>query len=732
MAVDAFALLAVPLQRCLWQMGWTHLRAIQAQAIELVLRSEYDGLISASTAAGKTEAAFLPVLSKIYESPQPSVQALYVGPLKALINDQFRRLDELCEHAEIPVHRWHGDVTAGRKSKLLAKPAGVLLITPESIESLFVNRSSALAKLFRHLQFIVIDEVHAFVGHERGRHLRSLLFRLERYVSAPYRLLALSATLGDAVPQYAKWMRPEQPERVHLIDDPDGQRSIRFRINGYTVGKTGTQPRSVEESASQHLVADLYNQVAGNKNLIFANAKGDVEYYADLLNGICLKQGRPPEFLVHHGSVSKDVREHTEELMRSNRPHSTLCSSTLELGIDIGNVAQVGQIGVPWTVASQVQRLGRSGRREDEPSIMQVYLEEQTLSPGSDLADRLRPSLLQAVALTELMLEHWIEPPRIDELDFSTLIQQVLSTLVERGGAKATELFDCLVARGAFARVVPQQFAELLHCLANHDLIEQTSEGELILGLEGEAIVRSYEFYSAFLTPPEYDVICGSKSIGKLPSSIRLPEPGDHFLLSGRRWEVLEIDANRQQILVVLAKKRKRPEFAGSSADIHTVVRRKMREVLLSEKNFAYLNPEARDWLESSRNDARQSGLDDTQWVRYGRNACELYPWVGSRTLTAMQLLARFAKLDVSTIPDRKPPIALRFAKNQPEVSDTLRRVLASCPSADELAAQMTAKHLRKYDVYLSDPLLHCNLADSALDLEEAVHELVRMVGYRS
>ncbi len=267
MGIDAFNVLAEPLRRCLWQMGWTHLRPIQASAIELVLCSEQDGLISASTASGKTEAAFLPVLSRIHESPRPSVQALYVGPLKALINDQFRRLDELCEHAEIPVHRWHGDVTANRKSKLLMKPSGVLLITPESIESLFVNRSSALARLFSELQFVVIDEVHAFVGRERGRHLRSLLFRLERHVSAPFRLMALSATVGDAAFEYAKWMRPQQPERVTLIDDPGVQRSIRFRINGYTVGKARAQSRSSDTNVPGHMLTDLYDQFAGRKNL---------------------------------------------------------------------------------------------------------------------------------------------------------------------------------------------------------------------------------------------------------------------------------------------------------------------------------------------------------------------------------------------------------------------------------------------------------------------------------
>jgi ATP-dependent Lhr-like helicase len=208
-ARPAFERLARPIQQILWDMRWPSLRAVQEEAIHEILGGEADLIISAQTAAGKTEAAFLPILSRMHENPAGSVQTLYVGPLKALINDQFRRLERLCERAEIPVHRWHGDVDAGRKKALIDKPSGVLLITPESIESLMINRSTSLTRLFRSLQFVVIDEIHALVGSERGTHLRSLLYRLRRYVQDDYRIVGLSATLGDAFPVYAQWMRPD-------------------------------------------------------------------------------------------------------------------------------------------------------------------------------------------------------------------------------------------------------------------------------------------------------------------------------------------------------------------------------------------------------------------------------------------------------------------------------------------------------------------------------------------
>lgn len=224
---SSYALLAEPIQKALWKLGWESLRPIQEQAIELIQNSQNDLIISARTASGKTEAAFLPVLSVICQNPASSVQVIYVGPLKALINDQFRRLEELCEYAQIPVHRWHGDVSASKKQKFVRNPRGVLLITPESIESLFVNRSTALNSLFHSLSFVVIDEIHALQGTERGTHLRSLLFRVDQCAINPPRIVGLSATIGDEKLS-AEWVRPNAVNRVDLIKDDLSKKSIQY------------------------------------------------------------------------------------------------------------------------------------------------------------------------------------------------------------------------------------------------------------------------------------------------------------------------------------------------------------------------------------------------------------------------------------------------------------------------------------------------------------------------
>ncbi len=236
---SAFQRLNPIIQEELYRMEWTALRPIQADAIHAILGSNAHLIISANTAGGKTEAAFLPILSDIVNDHTGSVRALYVGPLKALINDQFRRLEELCERAEIPVHKWHGDVGQSKKHRVLNSPGGVLLITPESIESLFINHPDKLDKLFSNLSYIVIDELHAFLGTERGAHLRSLLARLAQQAGHDVHIIGLSATLGDMA-SAKRWVDWQNPDGVTLVEG-NGDKTIKYLIKGYRRLKTGEE-----------------------------------------------------------------------------------------------------------------------------------------------------------------------------------------------------------------------------------------------------------------------------------------------------------------------------------------------------------------------------------------------------------------------------------------------------------------------------------------------------------
>ena len=233
MGKAAFSLLHPGVQQAIYKMRWEELRPIQVRAISSVMESDDHLVVCAQTAGGKTEAAFLPVISKIAQQPHPSVQALYIGPLKALINDQFRRLEDLCHYMDIIVHRWHGDVSASQKKLLRDKPSGILLITPESLESNFINYGTAVSRIYQYLDYVVIDELHSFLDNVRGIHLRSLLHRLSTATGRSPRIIGLSATLGN--PELARgFIAPDAPQTVSVINDPDGAgREIRFKIKAY-------------------------------------------------------------------------------------------------------------------------------------------------------------------------------------------------------------------------------------------------------------------------------------------------------------------------------------------------------------------------------------------------------------------------------------------------------------------------------------------------------------------
>lgn len=728
MTTPAFDLLSQSIQHCLWRMNWTELRPIQMDSIRAILQSEDDLIVSAATASGKTEAAFLPIISHIDSNRKNSIQALCISPLKALINDQFRRLDELCEHAEIPVHRWHGDVGQDKKAKLVKNPGGILLLTPESLESLFINRTAALERMFANLEFVVIDELHAFVGRERGTHMRSLLSRLEQRIKHSYRVVALSATLGDWPELYAQWLRPKSPDTVQVIEDKSASRTVRLKIYGYPnehLRKNNVVDESQDENTNfeiefAEVLSDLQACFNGKHALIFANSRNNVEWFADALNHRNETEGLARSYLVHHGSVSKHVREETENLMRGDVAFTTLCSSSLELGIDIGDVQIVGQLGAPWSVNSLIQRLGRSGRRGDRGSEIRIFITE-TPRPKKDaeLIDRLHIELLQAIALVELMLEKWLEPPEINPFDPSTFVQQIMSVLAETGGIKAVALYSRLVENGTFEDITKSQFASILRSLRDHDIVQQMDEGDLILGLEGERIVKSFEFYSAFTSAKELKVVNCGKHIGSI-SGLMPPQVSDHILLAGRRWQVVHIDERTSTIEVTPAKGRKSAKFSPSGGFIDDKVFEKMRQVLISDKSFAYLSKGATIWLNEARAAAAEANLRTTSWVEQSSQSCLFFPWCGTKTLMTICLLAKHVGLEGVN----RDGIAIEFRGSVADTRSKLSELLRISPDPEEIADHAVVQVFRKYDDYLPTDILRNSFLKNVMDYKRALRSL--------
>ena len=538
---DEFSLLHPAVQRWVYKQGWKDLRAIQKSAIRPILSGKSDVVISAPTAGGKTEAVFLPACSAI-SSETDGFGILYISPLKALINDQYRRLESLCEMLDMKVTPWHGDSPQSKKTAARRLPEGILLITPESLEARLIRDAGWVQAAFESLRYVIIDEYHAFIGFERGHHLQSLLTRLEHLLGrqlAPIPRIALSATLGD-MDGVLQFLRPDNDFPCKLIVDTEIRSSLKMQVRGYIdwASNETHAVKELEDPTDQRVAGDLFDVLRGDSHLVFANSRRRTELYTALLSDLCEKNFLPNEFFPHHGSLSKELRSALElRLQEEKLPTTAVCTMTLELGIDIGKVNSIAQVTAPLSVASLRQRLGRSGRRGD-PAILRMFIVERELTANASLSDKLRMELLQSAAMIRLLLRKWYEPADTRLLHFSTLLHQILAIIAQWGGVRADQLWSLLCTSGPFDKVTVEHFKTLLTGMGQKRLITQLSNGELALAEQGEKLVNHFTFYSVFHTPQDYRIVVkeGGKTLGTIPVDSPVAQE-QHIVFGGRRWE---------------------------------------------------------------------------------------------------------------------------------------------------------------------------------------------------
>lgn len=732
----AFEQLDERVKQWIWDADWNQLRDIQEEAILSILSRRSDLIVAAATAAGKTEAVFLPICSSLVGQPKSrGLRVLYVSPLKALINDQFRRLGGLCEPLEIPVHRWHGDVPSSRKRQLIQSPSGILLITPESLEALFVVHGPRMGDLLAGLEWVVVDELHAFLGTDRGRQLQSLLHRLELRIRRSVPRIGLSATLGD-LSLAAESLRPGKGHEVErIVSDLRGQ-ELRLQIRGYTTvaPPTGNQPTTTpaeeteEDGAAEEIADHLFRTLRGQDHLVFANSRGLVEQYADRLRRRSDLERVPNEFLPHHGSLSRPLREEVEDRLKdSAAPLTAICTSTLELGIDIGQVTSIGQIGAPFSVASLRQRLGRSGRR-GEPAILRLYIREPEITPRSHVLDGLRTELVQAVAMVELLVERWCEPAGHGALHLSVLVQQILSMTAEHGGVSALQLWRALCESGPFRSVSQRQLGLLLRSMGSLDLLMQADDGTLLPGEKGERILGHFTFYTIFQTPDEYQVIHQGQALGFLNSAYLFAE-GIHIIFAGRRWKVVSVDAERKTILVVPSPGGRTPTFLGNpGGQVHDRVRTTMRRVWESAHSPRYLDPTARLLLDEGRIRYAELGLVRNSLVSSGRDTI-VFLCRGDGILRTLQLQFLERKVDVA----RHGPALVLDGIDVESTRQLLEDLREKGPvDPVELAQHALNKRNGKYSWVLDESLLDADFASAMLDARGTHAAVTELLGQSS
>ena len=722
--MNVFERYAPFIQDYIFRSGWQTLRGVQNAAGEAIFNTEENVLLTASTASGKTEAAFFPVLTLLDEDPSRTVGVLYIAPLKALINDQFGRLLELCEEQGIAVSRWHGDVPQTQKRKLLRKPSGILQITPESLESLMINKHMEIPSLFGDLRFIVIDEIHSLLRGDRGGQTFCLIERLCRLAGCNPRRIGLSATIGN--PEEAgKFLAAGSTRRTVIPKFESGKEIWRLSMEHFF----NTEPQACDEPALWQEDADsltleetpvmeepsdtapkmadpgigyIFEHTRGKKCLVFTNSREECEAVCQQLRQYCEYNHEPERFLIHHGNLSASYRESAEEEMKDDDSLMSVCATaTLELGIDIGRLERAFQIDSPFTVSGFLQRMGRTGRRGD-PSEMWFVMREEHPEPRAMMPDLIPWFLIQGIALIQLYIEErFVEPPRTDRLPYSLLYHQTMSTLASCGEMTPGELASRILPLSCFHRITQEDFRILLRHLLSIDHINRTENGGLIVGIAGERITNNYKFYAVFQENIEYSVRSGSEELGTI---VKPPPAGEKIAIAGRVWIVEDVDHKKREVFCTLVKGNIPAYFGDVAGDIHTRILERMYQVLEEEKNYPYLMSHAVYRLREARETFDKSGMKEHTLIHLGGNMWALFPWLGSYAFLALErfLKIRCAKrLGLKGLNPSRPidPMELLYPKENPV--------------------------FEKYDVYVPEELIRKGFALGVLDTEGMIRRVM-------
>ena len=741
----------------IYSRNWDSLREVQIGAAEVLFGTENNLLLTSSTASGKTEAAFFPIISRLYDDPPQTFGALYIAPLKSLINDQFSRLDELLDMSGIPVFHWHGDVAMSHKNKALRDPKGILQITPESLESMLMNRNNDIVRLFGDLRYVVLDEIHTLTGTDRGNQIICQLCRISRLVGRDPVRVGLSATIGDT-DIAAKWLGAGSERGVSVVgmketrtswrlgmehfyiqsDSPDQSESgnkYLTAVGEATPGENEPARPEASDNSVGYTPLDpgfeyIYDCTADKKCLVFSNSREETEYLTATLRQIADRRGDPDVFLIHHGNLSASLREEAEMKLKDDGLRTVTCATvTLELGIDIGRLERIVQLDAPTTVSSLLQRLGRSGRRGTPPEMMMVFREENPL-PNTPLPQLMPWGLLRAIAIVQLYLEErFIEPPNVKKLPFSLLFQQTLSTLAASGELTAKRLAEKVLSLPPFAGVTKEEYRTLLLSMIKNDFIEMTEEKGLIVGLKGERLINSFKFYAVFKDSEDYTVRAGSDEIGTITTP---PPVGDRFALAGRVWEVEELDVARKLIYVKEVKGKMEISWPGDYGEIHTRILERMKQVLEEDTVYPYLKKNARKRLDVARRVARNTGMLKKSIVHLGGYTWCLFPWLGTRSFRTLRkfIAKNSAKFRISGM-EYEGCCYMTFKMERGDGRELISYLSkkASSEGIDKsaLVAPSECPVFEKYDDFIPSELLRDAYMADRLRTDEAVKRLAEI-----
>ena len=720
MSNSAFERYAPFIQEYIFRKKWTDLREVQVEACEAIMDTNKHVIIASGTASGKTEAAFFPVLTLLEQSPSDSIGVMYIGPLKALINDQFERLNELLEDQDIPVWPWHGDVSQSTKKKALKTAQGILQITPESLEALLMRHPGDARRLFSDLRFIVIDEIHALMGEDRGLQVLCLLSRLETLIGCKPRRIGLSATLNDYQPAM-DFLSAGSTAGAVAVGIQSHKRTISLCAESFVLPEDEHKASEVLKKYNEFIYSNCHTK----KCLVFTNSRGNAEETIANMKSIAKARNERDVFFVHHGSVSASLRQETEHALRDNEgPTVAAATLTLELGIDIGDLDSTIQLGAPYTCSSFVQRLGRSGRRTGKSQMMFVSLQKEK---HKNPFDALPWDLLRSIAIIQLYLEErWVEPFEQKKKPFSLLAHQTLSALMVYGELSPSELARNVLLLPPFKSAISaDEYKELLRFMLQKEYLQRMDNGGLIVGLKGEKIANHFSFYAVFQDEEAYHVMAKDGEIGTLTNC---PAVDEVFVLAGRSWRVISIDEERKNIYVAQTKSSKIPSWTGTGGDIHTKVVRRMKQVLQESVLYPYLQPNAVTLLTQARTYAEESGLLDNDVFPCGDRSFFIAPWVGTkeiRTISKLLSCGLKQQLDVYSVASSRYYLHVTSGLSVDDFINKFKKLHIADDDPDIILPKDQTPKVDKYDPMVPDSLLRSAFLFNQMCVPEAI-EIVK------
>ena len=543
-------------------LGWSTLRPTQLAAIEPI-HAGANCLLLAPTAGGKTEAAIIPMLSRMLTEAWTATSVLYICPIKALLNNLEPRLSYYAGLVGRRVEVWHGDVSQSRKQRALKDAPDLLLTTPESIEAMLISARIDRQNWFGNLQTVIVDELHALAADDRGWHLRSVLHRLDQYLKRPLQRVGLSATVSNPQ-ELLEWFAP-RGERIVV-----GSASVSTDAD-----VTIDHVSSLENAAT--VITRLHQ---GQKRLVFCDSRSSAEQLSSML------RGRGVRTFVSHASLSAAERKQAEAAFSEEKDCVIVATSTLELGIDVGDLDKVIQIDAPSTVSSFLQRMGRTGRRGDsERNCLFLTTNDN--------------AFLLALGIAQRWSEAWVEAARPPAAPWSIVAQQAMASVLEHGELPAHGLRDLL--SGAFPELAPGKIQLLIENLVSSEFLIR---GEDLVSV-GPRMEREFgrghyrELLASFTGSMLLTGRHGSAEVGFIdPTALSGDKRDQLILLAGRSWQITGIEWAKKTVWLEPAKEGGKARWMGSARSLSGDVCHGIRSVLATGPSAAFtLSMRARDAL---------------------------------------------------------------------------------------------------------------------------------------